>query len=117
MATSWVFCLMSFIATVSATTPPQGAPKRLVLHSEAEITLDQYVESADVFLFTHNAEPDVGPNFVTPENFKTATGQEGTMTEFRQKMKGLVGNIFVLKRDMPLLWLKEVEDRKKAKKK
>jgi len=78
-----------------------------------DVTVNSYDEATDTFLITINSEPDNGPNYVTPESFRQAIKYEGGKTDFNKQRAQMIGSVYALKKDLPLLELTDLAARKK----
>lgn len=68
-----------------------------------EITVNDYHRDTDIFMVTMTAAPDVGPNFATAADLHKALDREGTVKDFVKNKDQLIGSIFTLSKDLPLI--------------
>jgi hypothetical protein len=80
---------------VDPTNPP--------IKAGTEITVNDYHKDTDVFMVTMNAEPDIGPNFATSTALWKALEFEGSVKQFVKNKDQLIGSIFTLKKELPLV--------------
>jgi hypothetical protein len=87
--------------------------ERVIMKAGTEITVDHYSSDSDSFEITINKERGVGPNVATSEALQKAIGTEGAAKDFQRRLIHDVGSIYVLKKELPLLFEKEIKERKK----
>jgi hypothetical protein len=109
--------ILTSLHVLAESLPPES--QRLSLKKGTEITVSKYMKEANAFEITINQEQGVGPNIATPEALQKAIGMEGQLKKFQAQMERDIGSIYVLSKDLPLLWDEEVDMREKkaAKKK
>jgi hypothetical protein len=101
----------SFATGLKPTKPPRER-----IRSGTEITVSNYSKDSNTFEIIMTHETSQGPNYARPEDLQAAIKMEGSTAEFIKLMTKDLSAIYVLKKDLPLLWPKEVEARRKAKK-
>ena len=112
---------MFFSLAASAAVKPEtdlksSAPTTEVEHRiprGAEITVEDYDAKTDTFLLTINDESAIGPNFVTPEMLRRAVTFSGDHRDFMRQKNQMIGSIFQLKTELPLIRETEMERRNK----
>ena len=114
MLKTLVYSLLLIPLLVSAQALKPTKPPRLTLKPGAEITVESYLPGPDLFRLQFNPEPDVGPNYATPEDLRFAIGIEGSVKEFVKKNSHGAGGIYVLKKELPLARLRELKEREEA---
>lgn len=101
-------------APVKAEKPPEKKPAKKEdptnppIKAGTEITVNDYHAETDIFMVTMTAEPDVGPNFATAAALHKALDREGTVKSFVKNKDQLIGSIFTLTKELPLIDGEEV---------
>lgn len=101
----------SLLAGVEADAALPALPPRESIKKGTEITIFQYNPKSDTFEITMVNEEAVGPNVVTPEGLQSAIGVSGSLADFRKRLHRNVGANYVLKKNLPLLWGREIYKR------
>lgn len=96
-----------------AVQPKQTNPPRMRLKAGTEITVSKYLERSNVFEVTINRALDEGPNWATPEDLKSAIGLEGSAKDFVKRSLRDPSAVYVLKKELLLLWPVELTAREK----
>lgn len=109
------------LAAPAKTAPPTAPPiavkankpmERPRLIEGAKIQIQSYDPASDTFTVQIVREPGVGPNVATPESLIEAIGLSMKPATLRRKASEYLGAEFVLAKPMPLLFMREVEQRK-----
>lgn len=109
------FMILPFLALVSTVSlakeiaPADRQPPRRVLPVGTEISIDRYVKDTNVFEILITDESDVGPNIATPEHLQAAIKVKGSQEKFMQQMARDKSAVYVLKKELELLYPNEVK--------
>lgn len=94
------------VSPAAKNAAPKGKaidPTNPPIKAGVEITVNDYHKDTDVFMITMTAEPDVGPNFATSAALQKALDHEGSLKNFIKMKDNLIGSIFTLKSELPLV--------------
>lgn len=115
---SFVFltcCFAMILAPTSALAGPaktSKASKRKII-ANTKIEVFEYLKDSDLFVVQITKEPDVGPNYVIPDQLVKSIGLEVSGSTLSKKNADYIGAQFVLKSELPLVSDSEVQKRKK----
>jgi len=104
----YVFLILAWRAFAA---PAAG---NLVRHVKkgASITISAYSEKVHAVLLTINSEKAVGPNYADVKPLLKAIDSQDSENEFMKKKSDLMGAVFQLKSELPLLSENEVDKRR-----
>ncbi|MGE4130209.1 MAG: hypothetical protein AB7F86_01150 [Bdellovibrionales bacterium] len=117
--------LSTFDSIASAANPNKPVkshrspiPKeRLKIKKGAEIIIGNYLEKSNTYEVIISRERAVGPNVATPDAIKKSVGLSEPVKDLQKSWARSPGTIYVLKKDLPLLWEEEIFKRQKTQKK
>jgi hypothetical protein len=97
----------------SKAAPTTKAPQRRKVGAGLQITVEKYDASVDAFWVISNSAPDYGPLYVAPEDLVKGIEFEGDLKTFMRRPSDIVGTVYQLKHDVPVLRYRDMYERGK----
>ncbi len=98
-----------------AALPP--LPPREFIKKGTEVTIYRYLKPSDTYEISMVKEEAQGPNVVTAEALRTALEINEPLADFKKRLARDTGATYVLRKNIPLLWGREIYKRQQQRKK